>query len=620
VAGEAGRMGALDEILARDPLRVEERGEVGVVDARVRAGCDLRLGAVGDAKAGGLQHREVVGAVADGQRIAKRKAHSGGDVPQGAELGVMAEDRLDDFAGQLAVNDRELVGAVLVGANPRRDRAGELAKAARHDDDARSAGPHRPRKRARAGVEPDAVSQHIADDARRQAGEQRDALAQRRLERDLAPHRALGDRGDAIPHAGICRELVDAFLADQRRIHVGDQEALQAMRRGLHNDVDRLSGERRLERGADRSKRRAEKEIGGDAFVEPAPGVEPRDALRRSLNVGIAETQFVGICDQRGDDGGGRHAASRRGPKRVRRVLLIAGATASGKSAAALKLAERLGALIVNADSMQVYADLRILTARPTPDEEGRAPHRLFGEIDGAVNYSVGRWARAARDVLAEAEKRPVIFVGGTGLYFRALTEGLSDVPPVPEALRADMRRNAEGRPAAELHAELAARDPESAARMTTADRQRVLRALEVLAATGRPLASFLGARAAPALTADEWTGLFLAPDRAELMRRIGARFDAMLGEGALGEVMGLMKRRLDPALPIMRAHGVKHLLAHLEGRVTLAEAAERSTLDTRHYAKRQFTWARRQLPGFKWVAPEEAEEEGMRALGRTWG
>jgi tRNA dimethylallyltransferase len=182
------------------------------------------------------------------------------------------------------------------------------------------------------------------------------------------------------------------------------------------------------------------------------------------------------------------------------------------------------------------------------------------------------------------------------------------------------MRRNAEGRPAAELHAELAARDPESAARMTTADRQRVLRALEVLAATGRPLASFLGARAAPALTADEWTGLFLAPDRAELMRRIGARFDAMLGEGALGEVMGLMKRRLDPALPIMRAHGVKHLLAHLEGRVTLAEAAERSTLDTRHYAKRQFTWARRQLPGFKWVAPEEAEEEGMRALGRTWG
>jgi tRNA dimethylallyltransferase len=304
--------------------------------------------------------------------------------------------------------------------------------------------------------------------------------------------------------------------------------------------------------------------------------------------------------------------------KRVRRALLIAGPTASGKSAAALTLAKRLGGEIVNADSMQVYTDLRILTARPTPDEEAQTPHRLFGEIDGAVNYSVGRWARAARDVLAEAGKRPVIFVGGTGLYFRALTGGLSEVPAVPEALRADVRRNAEGRATAELHAELTARDPETAARVTTADRQRILRALEVLAATGRPLASFLGARAAPALAAHEWTGLFLAPDRAELARRIDARFDAMLGAGALDEAAALMKRRLDPALPVMRAHGVKHLVAHLEGRLTLAEAASRSKIDTRHYAKRQFTWARHQLPGFKWVAAEEAEEEGMRTLGRT--
>jgi tRNA dimethylallyltransferase len=303
----------------------------------------------------------------------------------------------------------------------------------------------------------------------------------------------------------------------------------------------------------------------------------------------------------------------------VRRALLIAGATASGKSAAALKLAERLGALIVNADSMQVYADLRILTARPTPDEERRAPHRLFGNIDGAVNYSVGRWARTARDVLADLGEQPVVFVGGTGLYFLALTEGLSEVPAVPEALRADLRRQTEGRATAELHAELKARDPESAARVTMADRQRILRALEVLAATGRPLASFLGARAAPALALHEWTGLFLARDRAELANRIDARFDAMLREGALDEVVGLMKRRLDPALPVMRAHGVKHLVAHLEGRVTLAEAAERSKLDTRHYAKRQFTWARHQLPGFKWVAPEEAADEGMKALGRTW-
>ncbi len=299
----------------------------------------------------------------------------------------------------------------------------------------------------------------------------------------------------------------------------------------------------------------------------------------------------------------------------MRRALLIAGPTASGKSAAALILAERFGATIVNADSMQVYTDLRILTARPTIEDERRAPHRLFGTVDGAVNYSAGRWARAAREALAEIGGRPAVFVGGTGLYLRALTEGLSDVPPVPEPLRARIRAEAEGRASADLHAELKARDPETAARLNASDRQRILRALEVLCATERPLASFLGARAAPALAPDEWAGLYLAPDRAALYRRIDARFDAMLAEGALDEAGALMKRRLDPALPVMRAHGVRHLIDHLEGRITLAQAAERSKLDTRHYAKRQFTWARRQMSGFRWVAPEEAVEEGATAF-----
>jgi tRNA dimethylallyltransferase len=299
----------------------------------------------------------------------------------------------------------------------------------------------------------------------------------------------------------------------------------------------------------------------------------------------------------------------------LRRALLIAGPTASGKSAAALALAERFGATIVNADSMQVYRDLRILTARPIPDEERLAPHRLFGVVDGQVNFSVGRWALAASEVLAEIGERPVIFVGGTGLYFRALTEGLSDIPPVPEAVRAEVRSKAEGRATPELHDELAARDPATAARLNPSDRQRILRALEVVAATGRPLVSFLGARAAPTLKPGEWAGLYLAPDRAELGRRIDFRFDAMLAQGALDEVAALIERRLDPALPVMRAHGVPHLIAHLEGRMKLDEAAKRSKLDTRHYAKRQFTWARHQLTSFKWVAPEEAVEAGMRGL-----
>ena len=299
----------------------------------------------------------------------------------------------------------------------------------------------------------------------------------------------------------------------------------------------------------------------------------------------------------------------------MRRALLIAGPTASGKSAAALALATRFGATVVNADSMQVYQDLRILTARPTPGEERLAPHRMFGAIDGTVNYSVGRWAQAAGEVLADIGERPVIFVGGTGLYFRALIEGLSDIPAVPEAVRAEIRSKANGRATPELHDELAARDPETAARLNASDRQRILRALEVVASTGRPLVSFLGARSAPALQQGEWTGLYLAPDRTELGRRIDARFDAMLGQGARDEVAALKERRLDPALPVMRAHGVPHLIANLEGRLTLDEAASRSKLDTRHYAKRQFTWARHQLSGFRWVAPEEAMTEGAKAF-----
>ena len=161
----------------------------------------------------------------------------------------------------------------------------------------------------------------------------------------------------------------------------------------------------------------------------------------------------------------------------MRRALLIAGPTASGKSAAALALAQSFGSTIANADSMQVYRDLKILTARPAPDEERLAPHRLFGAIDGAVNFSVGQWARAAREVLADIGEGPIIFVGGTGLYFRALTEGLSDIPPVPEAVRAAVRSRAEGRATGELHDELQALDPETAARLTASDRQRRIEA-----------------------------------------------------------------------------------------------------------------------------------------------
>ena len=221
------------------------------------------------------------------------------------------------------------------------------------------------------------------------------------------------------------------------------------------------------------------------------------------------------------------------------RALLIAGPTASGKTALALTLTERFGGAIINTDSMQVYRDLSIITARPTAEEMARAPHFLFGTVDAAENYSVARWLADAGEVLKriEGEGRLPIFVGGTGLYFRALTAGLSDIPPVPEAIRADLRAWAEGRPAEDIHARLAALDPETAATLRPSDPQRNLRALEVFTATGRPLLSFHAERKGAVLRSDEVLSIFLAPDRDLLRTRIDARFNAMMEAGALEEV-----------------------------------------------------------------------------------
>ncbi|MBV8848697.1 MAG: tRNA (adenosine(37)-N6)-dimethylallyltransferase MiaA [Methylobacteriaceae bacterium] len=288
--------------------------------------------------------------------------------------------------------------------------------------------------------------------------------------------------------------------------------------------------------------------------------------------------------------------------------MLIAGPTASGKSALALHLAERLGGAIINADSMQVYRDLRVLTARPTPEDEKRVPHLLFGVVDGATNFSVGEYLAAAGEALAQARGAGhiPIFVGGTGLYFKALLHGLSDIPAVPAAIRAAVREEAAGRSPPELHARLAACDPRTATRLRSSDPQRILRALEVFSATGRSLSSFHGARAKPLIDAQQCLCLFIAPQRTALHATIDRRFDAMLGAGALGEVGTLRRRRLDTALPVMRAHGVPHLIAHLDGRMSLEEAAHLGRRDTRAYVKRQFTFARHQLPEFLWAAPDQ--------------
>jgi tRNA dimethylallyltransferase len=298
------------------------------------------------------------------------------------------------------------------------------------------------------------------------------------------------------------------------------------------------------------------------------------------------------------------------------RVILIAGPTASGKSALALTLAEELGAEIVNADALQVYRDLCTLSARPGPADLARAPHHLFGHVDGAVRYSVGGWAKdaaAALDGIA-ARRRPAIVAGGTGLYFRALTEGLSAAPDIP----ANIRREAEARLATlgleAFRAEAVAADP-AMARLNPGDRQRHLRAWEVWRATGRPLSEIQQQPGAP-IVRDIAARIVIEPPRSDLYRVIETRFDAMLAAGALDEARALKARGLNPVLPVMKAVGAAELLAHLDGALSLEAAVSLAKQSSRRFAKRQMTWFRNQTPDWpRASAPAAAAERIKDAL-----
>jgi tRNA dimethylallyltransferase len=274
-------------------------------------------------------------------------------------------------------------------------------------------------------------------------------------------------------------------------------------------------------------------------------------------------------------------------------ALIVAGPTCSGKSALALALAVRLGGTVINADSMQVYRELRVLTARPTAEEEALAPHVLYGVRPAAEPGSAAWWSAAAlaeMDAARQAGRLPIL-CGGTGMYFSSLVHGIADIPPIPEAVRREVRDFlAQSGPAA-VHEALAREDPETAARLRPSDSQRLARALEVRRATGRGLAAWQADRTDPAPW--RFTALLLDPPRPALRAAIAGRFAAMLEQGALAEVDALLAQGLDPALPAMRAHGVPELAACLRGTLTLAEAGARATLAQGQYTRRQATWFR---------------------------
>jgi tRNA dimethylallyltransferase len=277
------------------------------------------------------------------------------------------------------------------------------------------------------------------------------------------------------------------------------------------------------------------------------------------------------------------------------KAVLIYGPTASGKSAFALELAREFDGVVINADSMQVYGELRVLTSRPSPVDETLAPHRLYGTRGAKNAYSAALWLEDVKEVLAEAARRnwlPIV-VGGTGLYFKALTEGLSAIPAIPDDIRSHYRSLAQSVPADALYGELLRRDPLTAARLRPSDPQRLIRALEVIEATGRPLASWQAERDPPLLPLKSAYALAVTMDRDELYSRCEARFDSMLAVGALEEARIVDAMGLDPALPIMRAVGLAQLLAQIRGELPLEEAIAAAKTATRNYAKRQLTWIR---------------------------
>lgn len=289
-----------------------------------------------------------------------------------------------------------------------------------------------------------------------------------------------------------------------------------------------------------------------------------------------------------------------------RRAVLIAGPTASGKSALALGRAQRSGGVIINADSMQVYDTLRVVTARPSVEDEAAAEHRLYGTVPVSERFSTGQWVRAVQAVLDEiAPDRETIFVGGTGLYFDALTNGFADVPEVPAPVALAVEHEIAGLDEAGRMALLTAEDPETAARLAVADPQRVIRAIAVKRATGRALSSFQKDQQ-PGLLADwDIERMVLWPERDLLRARIARRFAAMFSDGAVDEVRAIAAQNLDPSLPAMKAIGVPEIMAWMDGAMGREDAISRATIATQQYAKRQRTWFRNRMGDWPRVVPE---------------
>ena len=569
--------------------------------------CDLGnhgLGAKGDADACGRQHSQVVGTVTDSDRLCRCDAELGRQSEERLPLGLPGHNRRPDRSGDPSLREVEPVGDHVVEAECGRDRFREDREPARYECRRGPTTPHRRNQRMRTRRQPNPRGCFL-EHASLYSLEERDAGLERGGEVDLAIHRAAGDLRNLRANPEEIGKLVEHLVLDDCRLEIGGEQPLASPGRRLNENIDgsALDQGTRFFLGLRRAGA-VEDEVARllrgqpDRLTNAPQGV--RD--RRSEAGQARPAAYPG--DQSEDHPHepasysrthARHKPAPAGKDKPPPVLVIAGPTASGKSALALELADASRGTIINADSLQIYRDLRVLTARPDAAAEQRAAHRLYGLLDAAERGSVADWCARALDEIAAVTSagRLPILVGGTGLYIHALEKGLAPVPEIPEEIR---------REAAEIHRllggaafreRLAALDPTGARRLFPGDRQRLVRAYEVVRATGVPLATWQ--RRPQSSPPYRFAMILLTPPRDRLYAACDTRFARMVEAGALAEAAALAARGLDPGLPAMKAVGLPELLRHLRGEIGLRDAIAEAQHATRRYAKRQTTWFRHQ-------------------------
>jgi tRNA dimethylallyltransferase len=575
-----------------------------VIETPARNFGNHRLRAERDAYAGRRQHRQIVGPVSDGDCFHRRDAEFGRESQERFPFGLSGNDRLPDGPRYPIVHEVESVGDDAVETERRSNRFGEDREPARHERRRRTRAPHRLDQRPRAWRELNPRGRFLEHPSLRPR-QQRDASLQRGDEVDLAIHRPAGNFSNLQPNPKVLGKLVEHLVLDDRRLQISYEKLLAATCDGLNENIDRSVFDqgtgRRL--GAPLVSR-SEDQVTGLRRSQPIRlGPDPQG--RRDLRSKMRQARPAADPGDQGQDHPHTTASysRQRPPRKPARataepppVLVIAGPTASGKSALGVELAEALGGTVVNADSQQIYRDLRILTARPDATAEQRAPHRLYGFLDAAERGSVANWRTLALDEIAVATGagRLPILVGGTGLYLRAIQDGLAPVPEIPPAVRQE---------AVELHRllggvgfreRLARLDAAGAERLFAGDRQRLLRYYEVVRATGMPLSAWLR-RPHPSSPYRFFT-ILVMPPRETLYAACDTRFVRMIERNALEEAESLACRGLDPDLPAMKAVGVPELLRYLHGEISLEAAIVAGQQATRRYAKRQVTWFRHQI------------------------